>query len=100
MTDTNPTPNSNVTVTVPDSQWRGLTLEQLRMRRAKALLRREVGKVKIDTVIGNLRTRVSDNGIRGLMFSNKAIGNLKIADYAFLGWKIAQIFFKVRRRKK
>lgn len=81
-------------------QWGGLTLEQLRMRRAKALLRREVGKVKMNTVIDGMRTRVSDNGIRGLMFSDKAIGRLKTADYMFLGWKLAQLFMKARRRRK
>ncbi len=91
--------NNNVTVTVPDTQWRGLTLDELRKRRAKALLRREVGKVKINAALGNVRTRVNDNGIRGLMFSNKAISNLKAADYVFLGWKIARFFIKARRRK-
>ncbi|MBO5540416.1 MAG: hypothetical protein J5980_05665 [Muribaculaceae bacterium] len=91
--------NNNVTVTVPDTQWRGLTLDELRKRRAKALLRREVGKVKINAALGNVRTRVNDNGIRGLMFSNKAISNLKAADYVFLGWKIARLFIKARRRK-
>lgn len=91
--------NNNVTVTVPDTQWRGLTLDELRKRRAKALLRREVGKVKINAALGNVRTRVNDNGIRGLMFSNKAISNLKAADYVFLGWKIARLFIKARRRR-
>ena len=91
--------NNNVTVTVLDTQWRGLTLDELRKRRAKALLRREVGKVKINAALGNVRTRVNDNGIRGLMFSNKAISNLKAADYVFLGWKIARLFIKARRRK-
>ena len=91
--------NNNVPVTVPDTQWRGLTLDELRKRRAKALLRREVGKVKINAALGNVRTRVNDNGIRGLMFSNKAISNLKAADYVFLGWKIARLFIKARRRK-
>ena len=91
--------NNNVTVTVPDTQWRGLTLDELRKRRAKALLRREVGKVKINAALGNVRTRVNDNGIRGLMFSNKAISNLKAADYVFLGWKIVRLFIKARRRK-
>ena len=91
--------NNNVTVTVPDTQWRGLTLDELRKRRAKALLRREVGKVKVNAVLARMRTRVNDNGLRGLMFSNKAISNLKAADYVFLGWKIARLFIKARRRK-
>ena len=96
MTDSN---NSNVTIPVQDDNWQGLTLDQLRMRRAKALLRREVGKVKINAVLDGMKTRVNDNGIRGLMFSDKTIGRLKTADYMFLGWKIAQIFIKARRKK-
>ena len=89
-----------VPVSGNNTQWNGLTLEQLRMRRAKALLRREVEKVKMNTVIDGMKTRVSDNGLRGLMFKDKKLGHLKTADYVFLGWKIAQIFIKARRRKK
>ena len=96
MTDST---NSNVTIPVQDDNWQGLTLDQLRMRRAKALLRREVGKVKINAVLDGMKTRVNDNGIRGLMFNDKTIGRLKTADYMFLGWKIAQIFIKARRKK-
>lgn len=89
-----------VPVTENTDNWKGLTLEQLRMRRAKALLRREVGKVKINAVLDGMKTRVSDNGIRGLMFNDKSLVQLKTADYVFLGWKIAQLFIKARKRKK
>ena len=92
--------DANSTQPVGDSQWTGFTLEQLRMLRAKALLRRELGKVRINTVIDGMRTRVSDNGLRGLMFSNKTIGRLKAADYVFLGWKVAQLLVKARRRTR
>ncbi|MBR5727601.1 MAG: hypothetical protein IKX39_03040 [Muribaculaceae bacterium] len=93
--------NSNmVPVTENTDNWKGLTLEQLRMRRAKALLRREVGKVKLNAAFDGMKTRVSDNGIRGLMFNDKSLVQLKTADYVFLGWKIAQLFIKARRRKK
>ncbi len=93
------TTDTNITVTTPDDEWKGLTLEQLRARRAKALLRREVGKYKINAAIDGMRTRVNDNGIRGLMFNDKTIGRLKVADYALLGWKIMQLFIKARRKK-
>jgi hypothetical protein len=89
-----------VPVTENTDNWKGLTLEQLRMRRAKALLRREVGKVKIYAALDGMKTRVSDNGIRGLMFNDKSLVQLKTADYVFLGWKIAQLFIKARKRKK
>lgn len=94
--------NNNIMVPVTENtgNWKGLTLEQLRMRRAKALLRREVGKVKMNAALDGMKTRVNDNGIRGLMFNDKTLGHLKTADYVFLGWKIAQIFFKARKRKK
>lgn len=94
--------NNNIMVPVTEntSDWKGLTLEQLRMRRAKALLRREVGKVKLNAALDGMKTRVSDNGIRGLMFNDKTLGHLKTADYVFLGWKIAQLFIKARKRKK
>ncbi len=98
MTETNDN-NNIVAVAVPDSEWNGLTLDELRKRRAKALLRREVGKVKVNAVLAGMRTRVNDNGLRGLMFSNKAINTLKAADYAFLGWRIAKFFIKTRRRR-
>lgn len=95
----------NTAMTVPASAsasatWKGLSLEQLRMRRAKALVRREVGKVKMNAALDGMKTRVSDNGIRGLMYSDKTLGRLKTADFVFLGWKIAQLFFKARRRRK
>lgn len=96
--------DNNVPAPIPVAEntdnWKGLNLEQLRMRRAKALLRREVGKVKMNAALEGMKTRVSDNGIRGLMFSDKTLGHLKTADYVFLGWKIAQLFIKARKRKK
>ena len=94
--------NNNIMVPVTENtnDWKGLTLEQLRMRRAKALLRREVGKVKLNAALDGMKTRVSDNGIRGLMFNDKTLGHLKTADYVFLGWKIAQRFITARKRKK
>lgn len=93
--------NTELMVPTADTstQWQGLTLEQLRMLRAKALLRREVGKVKMSAALDGMKTRVNDNGIRGLMFNDKTLGHLKAADYVFLGWKIAQLFIKARRRK-
>ena len=98
MTDNN-TNNVPMAVTTNVAEWKGLTLDQLQKRRAKALLRREIGKVKINTALEAMQTRVSDNGIRGLMFKDKTLGRLKTADYVFLGWKLAQVLLKLRRKK-
>lgn len=90
-------------ITIPiqdqDTTWSGLTLEQLRMRRAKALVRREVGKVKVNSLLDGMRTRVNDNGIRGLMFKDNTLMKLKTADYVFLGWQLARAFIKLRRKR-
>ncbi len=95
--------NENTVTTVnaparPDT-WKGITLEELRMRRAKALLKREVEKERMNNVMDNVRTRVADNGIRGFLFSNNAIAGLKTADYALLGWRLVTLLLKLRRRK-
>lgn len=90
---------TNVTTTKQTEAWKGITLEELRMRRAKALLKREVEKERMSNVVENVRTRVADNGIRGLMFNNNAISGLKAADYAFLGWRLTRLLLKLRRRK-
>ena len=80
--------------------WKGLTLDELKFRRAKALVKREVGKERINNVLDNMRTRVADNGVRGLLFSNNAIAGLKTADYVFLGWRLVEAILKRRRRRR
>jgi len=98
------TANNTVPVTTSatgsNTGWQGLTLEELRMRRAKALLRREVGKVKVNATLEGMRTRVNDNGLRGLMASNNALTHLKTADFVFLGWQLARLLLKLRRKRK
>ncbi|MBR1882301.1 MAG: hypothetical protein IJ808_04695 [Muribaculaceae bacterium] len=80
-------------------EWQGLTIDELRMMRAQALLRREVGKVQMMQTIEGMRTRVNDNGVRGLLFNDRTIGRLKTADYMFLGWRISRLMLKMWRKK-
>ena len=83
-----------------ETEWKGYTLEQLRMKRAMALVRREVGRERLDMAFGNMKTRVNDNGIRGLLFDNKTIGHLKTADYMLLGWNLSQTLVKLWARSR
>ncbi len=82
------------------SNWDGYDLDTLRKLRAKALLRREMGRYQMQHSFDNLKTRVDDQGIRGLLFSNKTIGKLRVTDYALLGWRLASSMFKLWYRRK
>ena len=84
---------------IAEDQWAGLTLDELRQRRARALVRREVERVKMDHVLQGARTRVSENGVRALMFKDKTIGRLKTADYLFLGFRLTRSLMKLWRKK-
>ena len=82
------------------SQWKGLTIDELRMRRAVALVRREMGKERMAMTYEGLKGHIADNGVRGLLFNDKTIVGLKTSDYVLLGWKIARVVMKMWRKKK
>ncbi|MBQ0114997.1 MAG: hypothetical protein KBT10_03910 [Bacteroidales bacterium] len=92
--------NQSTTPSV-QKEWKGMTLEELRMRRAMSLVRREMGRARIMQNFENTRTQVQSNGIRGLLFSSKTVARLKTADYLLLGAKIAGFVFKrfIRKRR-
>ena len=81
-------------------QWKGLTMDELKMRRAKQLVLREVNRASLSYQLNNARDNVSQNGIRGLLFSDKAITGLKKADYAFLGYKALALLIKLYTRRR
>lgn len=80
--------------------WQGLTLEQLRMRRAIALVHRELGRAEFANNISQAKGQVASNGIRGLLFKKDTITKLKTADYLLLGWRFASALIKYRNRRK
>lgn len=86
----------------PDD-WKGMTLDELRLARGKALVRREVGRVTLQVEIDGMKQNVADNGIRALMFSPSTVSGLKTADYVLLGFKLTRwlmdLFGKRRRRR-
>ena len=84
---------------IPDApkEWNGMTLDDLRRARAKALIRREVGRASMQYNFDGMRTNVANNGWRALMFSPSTIGHLKTADYVLLGFKVFRWFMSMRR---
>ena len=78
------------------AEWQGMTLEQLRRARAKALVRREVGRATMQYSLDNVKDNVSSNGIRALMFSPDTVSHLKTADYVLLGFKLTRWLMGLR----
>ena len=99
MSDINPNINGG---TLPDESgdWQGMTLEQLRRARAKALVRREVGRATMQYSLDNVKDNVSSNGIRALMFSSDTVSHLKTADYVLLGFRLTRWLMGLRNNNR
>lgn len=95
-------PASAVTTSqAPQQQdWKGLTIDELKMRRAKSLVLREVNRASLSHQFSNARDTVSQNGIRGLLFNDNTIVGLKKADYLFLGAKAIGLILKLYSKRK
>lgn len=93
---------NNVTASINDEsgEWQGMTLEQLRRARAKALVRREVGRATMQYSLDNVKENVSNNGVRALMFSPGTVNSLKTADYVLLGFKLTRWLMGLRNNSR
>ena len=93
---------SQLPVATPDApdSWRGMTLEELRRARAKALVRREVGRASMQYSIDGLKSNVENNGVRALMFSPGTVSHLKTADYVLLGFRVARWLMGLRNNNR
>ena len=89
-------------VATPDSPetWRGMTLDELRRARGKALVRREVGRASMQYSIDGLKSNVESNGVRALMFSPGTVTHLKTADYVLLGFRVARWLMSARNSRR
>ena len=87
---------------LPDEsgEWQGMTLEQLRRARAKALVRREVGRATMQYSLDNVKDNVSNNGVRALMFSPSTVSHLKTADYVMLGFRLTRWLMGMRNNRR
>ena len=82
------------------AEWKGLTIEELKMRRAKALVLREVSRMSLSQQLNNTKENVSQNGVRALLFSDNTIAGLKKTDYAYLGYKAVRLLVRLYLRRK
>ena len=89
-------------VAVPDgaNDWKGMTLEELKRARGKALVRREVGRAAMQYNIDGLKTNVANNGVRALMFTPDTISHLKTADYVLLGFRLTRWLMGLRSNRR
>ena len=88
-----------VTNDAPDN-WRGMTLDELRRARGKALVRRAVGRATMQYNIEGLKSNVASNGVRALMFSPGTVSHLKTADYVLLGFKLTRWLMNLRGNRR
>lgn len=100
--NTNTSGINSAAITDEKGDWQGMTLDQLRRARAKALVRREVGRATMQYSLDNVKDNVSSNGIRALMFSPGTVSHLKTADYVLLGFRITRWLMSMRggRRRR
>ena len=92
----------NLPMAGPDApdDWRGMTLEDLRRARGKALVRREVGRATMQYSLDNVKDNVASNGVRALMFSPGTVSSLKTADYVLLGFKLTRWLMGLRNDRR
>jgi len=83
----------------PDS-WRGMTLEELRRARGKALVRREVERAALQYNLDSVKSNVAANGVRALMFSPGTVSHLKKADYLLLGFRLTRWLMGLRNGRR
>jgi len=79
-------------VALPDApgDWKGMTLEELKRARGKALVKREVARASMQYRLDDMRTNVTSNGVRALLFNPGTVSHLKTADYVLLGFKLTR----------
>ena len=88
--------NNNLNVT-PNPEWKGLTLEELRFRRAMALVRCQLSR---EAMVEDVKEQVNTNGVRSLLFSNKTTMRLKKVDMLLLGFKAARTIYGLWRKMR
>lgn len=82
-----------------DVQWSGLTLDQIRMRRALVQARMEIQKFKLSAEISSCKEKMPLVGGRSSLLSRVA-GAFSVAEYAFLAFRLFRMAAPLFRRKK
>lgn len=82
------------------NQWKGYTLEELHMKRAKALIMTEVSKSQLLSAYEMAKSKTNSHGVRALLFNNNVLKGLKTADYLMLGAKTTMLGYKLWKKFK
>ncbi len=82
------------------NQWKGYTLEELRMKRAKALVMAEVSKSQLISAYKMAKSQTSNHGVRALLFNNNVLKGLKTTDYLILGAKSTMLGYRLWKKFK
>ena len=75
-------------------------LDELRRARARALVRREVGRTTMQYSIDDMKSSVANNGVRALMFRPGTVSSLKTVDYVLLGFKLSRWLLGLRNNRR
>lgn len=84
----------------PENNWKGLTLDEIRMRRAIVQARMEIQKYKLNGQIEQLRSSSPLLGGSGGSFFSRLTSAFSFAEYAFMAVKLFRLVAPVFRKKK
>ena len=76
-------------------EWGGYTLDELRMKRAMAAIKTEIGKERISSSLSQAKSQVEEGGIRSMIFSGNVLSGLKTVDYVILGYKTSKLVWRL-----
>lgn len=76
-------------------EWGGYTLDELRMKRAMAAIKTEIGKERISSRLSQAKSQVEEGGIRSMIFSGNVLSGLKTVDYVILGYKTSKLAWRL-----
>ena len=82
-----------------ENNWKGLTLDELRMRRALVQARMEIQKYKLNGLVDGMRERTPLFGGSTSLFS-RITGALSFAEYAFFAVRLIKLVSPIFRKKK
>lgn len=80
-------------ITENDMDFRGYTIDELRYRRAYALAKYEMSKMRMVEQLDSAKSSLAPRGLMG-----KIIGNFNWLDYAMIGFNIFRMLRRLRRK--
>ena len=83
----------------PVVDWSGLTLDEIRMRRALVQARMEIQKYKLDSQLTSVREQTPIIGGRSSLLS-RLTGAVSFAEYAYLAFKLVRLVKPIFRKKR